>query len=81
MIYFFFGASYADKVSHGNILANDVKSVAEKDLVSKVVENVQTVPLSRSQVHSAFLEPPYHLSFSLGYPWQLAFFLANIAGK
>ncbi|KAK9929604.1 hypothetical protein M0R45_026698 [Rubus argutus] len=39
-----------DKVSHGNVLASDVKSVAEKDLVSPVVENVQTVPLSRSQV-------------------------------
>lgn len=51
--------SYTDKLSHGNILARNVKSVAEKDFVSPVVENFQTVPSSRSQVHSASLRSPY----------------------
>ncbi|KAM5574768.1 hypothetical protein ABKV19_013956 [Rosa sericea] len=48
-----------DKVSHENILGRDVKSVAEKDLVSPVVENVQTVPLSRSQVSLESSKPKF----------------------
>ncbi|XP_040367079.1 RNA polymerase II subunit 5-mediating protein homolog isoform X3 [Rosa chinensis] len=47
------------EVSHENILGRDVKSVAEKDLVSPVVENVQTVPLSRSQVSLESSKPKF----------------------
>ncbi|PRQ20209.1 putative prefoldin [Rosa chinensis] len=52
-------SKYEDKVSHENILGRDVKSVAEKDLVSPVVENVQTVPLSRSQVSLESSKPKF----------------------
>nr|XP_011465595.1 PREDICTED: RNA polymerase II subunit 5-mediating protein homolog isoform X2 [Fragaria vesca subsp. vesca] len=49
----------ADKLSHGNILARNVKSVAEKDFVSPVVENFQTVPSSRSQVPLESSKPKF----------------------